>query len=171
MLPVTTKKFKQCPKSPPTSHICCSVVSDVTVTITSWCCYTLLTFTPSMKCSDLQETWTQGPDCVFWVMLNTDVLIPGCNVPLSLWQGAVIALATVIWGGLKLRAGEWCIIKVGHAEKSRAVPKEGSQLKTGTEQKEFQKTTIRSRLDVARQNLHTAGSVWHFVVLKRFVTV
>lgn len=38
-------------------------------------------------------------------MLNTDVLIPGCNVPLSLWQGAVIALAAAIWGGLKLRAG------------------------------------------------------------------
>lgn len=45
-----------------------------------------------------------------------------------------IALAAAIWDGLKLRACERCIIKVGHAEESRAVPKEGSGLKTGVGQ-------------------------------------
>lgn len=61
---------------------------------------------------------------------------------------------------------------MGHAEKSRAVPKEGNKLKSGAGQsvlhlghfkKEFQKMTIWSRLDVAQQTAHTAGSVCHFV--------
>lgn len=90
----------------------------------------------------------------------TDVLISGCNVPLSLWKSVIIALAAAIWDGLKLRAWEQCIIKVGHAEKSRAVPKEGSRLKTGAGRsvtyfkKEFKKKMIRSRLDMARQTVY-----------------
>lgn len=40
-----------------------------------------------------------------------------------------IASGAAIWDGLKLRALERCIIKVEHAGKSRAAPKEGSQSK------------------------------------------
>lgn len=149
----------------------------------TWCFYTRLTFQSALyvMCRDLRRkhwthtrAWPAFYDCGFWVMMHfTDVWVPGCSVPLSLWKSVVIALAAAIWDGLKLRAWEQCIIKVGHAEKSRAAPKEGNKLKSGAGRsvlhlghfkKEFQKRMIRTRLDMARQTAHTAGSVCHFVV-------
>lgn len=87
-------------------------------------------------------------------------------------------LATAIWDGLKLRAWEQCIIKVGHAEKSRAVPKEGSRLKTGAGRsvthfkKELKKKMIRSRLDMAQQTVYSELEM--FAILwfwKKFMTI
>lgn len=137
-------------------------------------------------CSDvLWKLWTNTKawpafcHCVFWVMLHfTDVFIPGCNVPLSLWKSVIIALAAAIWDGLKLRAWEQCIIKVGHAEKSRAVPKDGSGLKTGAGwrvthfrrevwKKDDQESTGYGSANCAL----TAGYCCHFMVLDRFMTI
>lgn len=56
-------------------------------------------------------------------------------------KSVIIALAAAIWDGLKLRACEQCIIKVGHAEESRAAPKEGSGVETGAGQSRKQEST------------------------------
>lgn len=68
--------------------------------------------------------------------------------------------------------------KVGHAEKSRAVPKEGSRLKTGTGRsvthfkKDLKKMMIRSRLDMARQTVYSQQELfYHFVVLEILMTI
>lgn len=110
------------------------------------------------------------------MMHFTDVLILGCNVPLSQRKTVFIALLAAIWDGLKLRACERCIIKVGHAEKSRAVSREGNGLKTGAGQsttnfkKEFKRKMIRSRLNMAQQTVYTQLELfYHFVVLKIFI--
>lgn len=117
---------------------------------------------------------TQRPDLLFVTVYSrscctSDVLIPGCNVPLSLWKSVIIALAAAIWDGLKLRAWEQCIIKVGHAEKSRAVPKDGCRLKTGAglRIKSHQESTGYGSANC----ILTAGSLCYFVVLDRFMAI
>lgn len=90
-----------------------------------------------------------------------------------------VALGAAIWAGSKLRALERCIIKAGHAEKSRAAPREGKSPewnKRHFKTKQNKQTNNKKQPRVAADGSQEwTGCVWAadlfaFEVLKPFLT-